>query len=588
MYILGFICALAVSRVRVSSIIVFPACAFVFAVGFSTGIVNGGKFNELSLFGNKKRSKDEIFRGFTEKLVNLLDFFDGFDRKIKDFKFSIGKGIESKHVTVDDLENYVKVVESIGLSSLKARSVVRDCIDSISIENVETEKSNKKTSKKKKETGENGMEFFQFFGSYNSKPNKIKLGNKKDWTNLDTNDQSQVNILGPDMVHERRKDLANDFKFSELSSDSERDSGNGKNSYQGSRLRLMNSERINVKMGPYNEVETWSSSDNFLDSMNFRIDSNTMEAETFRKQEQIFGKINGNNRPRHNFDDIENDIYRPYNKENEETDEDSFPSSSVSNDIIFNEYLMEATTLLKEAREYLRVKSDEKKVETLLYNAAKLFSKAIDMKPMSLLGVGQLGNTYLLHGEIKLKKSRRLRALLAENDELSVKRRGQLCEGIDDPFEKRDRIASLLIRVCEECEELLVKAGKKYGLALSIDGNDMRAMYNWGLALSLRAQLIADIGPEAAFDADKVFLAAIDKFDAMMSKSNAYAPDALFRWGVALQQRSRLRPRNKNEKVKLLQQAKRLYEDALDMDSDNLQVREALGSCINELDFRSY
>lgn len=30
---------------------------------------------------------------------------------------------------------------------------------------------------------------------------------------------------------------------------------------------------------------------------------------------------------------------------------------------------------------------------------------------------------------------------------------------------------------------------------------------------------------EAAVDADKVFLAAIDKFNAMVSKSNAYAPD---------------------------------------------------------------
>lgn len=32
---------------------------------------------------------------------------------------------------------------------------------------------------------------------------------------------------------------------------------------------------------------------------------------------------------------------------------------------------------------------------------------------------------------------------------------------------------------------------------------------------------------EAAFDADKVFLAAIDKFDAMMSKGNVYAPDGM-------------------------------------------------------------
>ncbi|KAM0062391.1 hypothetical protein Hdeb2414_s0004g00147611 [Helianthus debilis subsp. tardiflorus] len=45
------------------------------------------------------------------------------------------------------------------------------------------------------------------------------------------------------------------------------------------------------------------------------------------------------------------------------------------------------------------------------------------------------------------------------------------------------------------CEELLVKAGRKYKLALSIDGDGMRALYNWGLALSFRAQLIAYIGP---------------------------------------------------------------------------------------------
>lgn len=83
-------------------------------------------------------------------------------------------------------------------------------------------------------------------------------------------------------------------------------------------------------------------------------------------------------------------------------------------------------------------------------------------------------------------------------------------------------------------------------------------------------------------------MAAIDKFDAMMSKSNAQTPDALYRWGVALQQRSLLRPGNSKEKVKLLQQAKRLYEDALLMDSDNFLVREALTSCISELNFGQY
>lgn len=60
---------------------------------------------------------------------------------------------------------------------------------------------------------------------------------------------------------------------------------------------------------------------------------------------------------------------------------------------------------------------------------------------------------------------------------------------------------------------------------------------------------------------------------------------ALFRWATALQHRSRLRPRTSREKVKLLQQAQRLYKDALHMDSDNLQARKALSSCISELKY---
>lgn len=39
---------------------------------------------------------------------------------------------------------------------------------------------------------------------------------------------------------------------------------------------------------------------------------------------------------------------------------------------------------------------------------------------------------------------------------------------------------------------------------------------------------IISISQEAAYDADKVFLAAIDKFDTMMSKGNVYAPNGIY------------------------------------------------------------
>ncbi|PSS10250.1 Maturase [Actinidia chinensis var. chinensis] len=607
MYLLGFVCALAISRVRVSSIVVFPASVIVFAVGFSIGFVNGGHVNELSLIGAKKRPKDENIRVSVEKLRNLVDLLSGFDGKISNLKNGIRRGIVSNHISASDLESYVKVMESIGLSALNAKRVVEACIDSMSFEDQDLERTlNQKSSKRKKEMGETRFDVLQFISglflenSFGSKANKTKDSVKRDSVHVEMNDQTQGNILTP---------LVEENVLSSVPNDHARDRNvpffaytpNKTDSYRTNKLRFVNNRRISLETGCHNEVETWASHDNFLDSMDFRFDLKHMKTVASFEREQIFEKTNGSYSPSHNRENREKETYKHHSGEEErviskddpslsghKSDVGSFPSSTISEDIKFNTYLMEANALTKQARECLRVNGDERDAETVLYESVKLLSKAVDMKPMSLMAVGQLGNTYLLHGELKLKISRQLRDLLANRNPISIRKWGNLLNGLDDQFASKDRIASVLVNVCEECEELLVEAGRKYKLALSIDGDDMRAMYNWGLALSFRAQLIADIGPEAASDADKVFLAAIDKFDAMMSKSNVYTPDALFRWGVALQQRSRLRPRNSKEKVKLLQQAKRLYEDALDMDSDNLQVREALTSCISELSFRRF
>nr|CAD1821052.1 unnamed protein product [Ananas comosus var. bracteatus] len=261
-------------------------------------------------------------------------------------------------------------------------------------------------------------------------------------------------------------------------------------------------------------------------------------------------------------------------------------SPTVSSDEVFNQNVKKATELLKRARGCIASKADEETADALLYKTARLLSTAVALKPTSLLAVGQLGNTFLLHGELKLKVSRELRTLLSRSDVyLRRERPSILLKKLDRNILSRESVASVLVDVCEECEGLLVEAGRKYRIALSIDGSDVKALYNWGLALSFRAQLIADIGPEAALDADKVYLAAIDKFDAMLSRENAYAPAALYRWGIALQQRSHLRHRSNREKAKLLQQAKSLFEDVLCVEADNRLVREALSSCISELNY---
>lgn len=252
----------------------------------------------------------------------------------------------------------------------------------------------------------------------------------------------------------------------------------------------------------------------------------------------------------------------------------------------FSRNVKEAAEILKKARECMMARDDEEAADALLYRSASLLSTAVALRPTSLAAVGQLGNTYLLHGELKLKISRELRTLLANSGAyLSGRERAARSRKLDRRILNRDNISSALVDVCEECESLLVEAGRSYRMAVSIDSGDVKALYNWGLALTFRGQLLADIGPEAAVDADRVYLAAIDKFDAMLSKSNTYAPEALYRWGSTLQQRSQLRSRNNKEKIRLLEQAKSLFEDVLYVEGNNKMVREALSSCISELNY---
>ncbi|XP_044497527.1 uncharacterized protein LOC123219588 [Mangifera indica] len=624
MFLLGLVCALAISRVRVSSILVFPASVLVFAIGFSMGFVRGGSLSEGS--ASKRRSKEEIFRVSSEKFKSLMDFFDGLDGNISNLKKDIQRAIDCNKITIRDLENYFNVMESMNLLASNARNVVEVyMVNPGNSSDVLVE--NQKSSKKRKEAGKVGFDWLQFIGGLsgeklvNSKPNKVKDNVKQGTPENPMNDQNQGNNFSPGdktRFHDssdNNKGISN-TRFLRDSSNKNalvQDWDGGKKvDLQDEKLSLgeMNtkangvfeSEKYSYKNNRLQCINNHMEGDNLLDSVDFRV--SYMESEVSFVQEHQLRKSSGAYRSSDDQEKYENVIYRPQLTEERvnprvdfhqvdrlSTHGSEVNSSSLSmftDDIEFDRYLMEANGFLKQAKECIRSSLDNKHAEMILCKSAKLLSKAIALKPMSLLAVGQLGNTYLLHGELKLRISRELRSLLSRSDVVSGKKQKKVLKGLDYQLVSKDRIGSLLVDACEECEELLVKAGKKYKLALSIDGDDVKALYNWGLALSFRAQLIADIGPEAAFDADKIFLAAIDKFDAMMSKGNVYAPDALFRWAVVLQQRSRLRPSNSKEKLKLLQQAKRLYEDALHMDSGNLQARDALLSCMSELDYGDF
>ncbi|CAK8563369.1 unnamed protein product [Lathyrus sativus] len=633
-FLTGIVCAMAISRVRVSSVLILPASALVFAAGYTVGFFRNGVFSlvEVGVGGsNKRKEKDE-------KLKSLDELFDEIDNGINSLKSDVQNSIKSKKIKIGDLYGYVEATDKIKLSSLNVRNIVKTLIDNEEkLNGVVVE--NHKTVRRKKQVGEAAYQMLQYIGGL-FQENLASSSSTKVRENVEkTLDQTRGNSALPP-VEDRPLNLVDDGKVNgkldssqdlftnsvsdmdrngrRISTNSEKDDFGVRDnrkyadkfhdkeefSQQNKGLRFTNNRSFSLKMDSSSVTDMWESHESRLDSERFKVRMKRVQSETSFVREQLHNQ--GRETLRSSLDKRDSGSDRSQYKEDRDSvnydvdhllsddlseSENEFnapPSTKISDDIMFDKYLGEATDLLKQAKEFVKGVYDGEQAEIMLYRSANLLSKAVDLKPMSLLAVGQLGNTYLLHGELKLKISRELRTLLSGNVQPSSAKYSRILKELRNKITSKEEAMQLLIEVCEECEELLVNAGRKYRMALSIDSNDVRALYNWGLALSFRGQLVADIGPGSAFEAEKVFLAAIDKFDAMLLKGNVYAPDALFRWGMTLQQRSRLRPGSSKEKLKLLQQAKRLYEDALDMDSNNMQVKDALSLCVSELNYRQF
>lgn len=250
----------------------------------------------------------------------------------------------------------------------------------------------------------------------------------------------------------------------------------------------------------------------------------------------------------------------------------------------FQRLMAEGEIAFRNGKAGLLGKIEVGEAETMLYKAADLFASAAAMDSSSVEALGFWGNTLLVHGELKLMLSRELRHMISIPDVISSYqiRRSRMNEMGDKS--NRAVLQQTFQAVCEESEELLIQAGRKYRMVLSISNSEIRALYNWGLALCFRAHLIAEEGGQNACEAaDKVYLAAIDKFEAIMGISRRYAPGAMLNWGLTLRDRSRLRPMNSAERIDLLQQAKQLFQDALRLQPDDAQIRSALTTCSVEL-----
>eukprot|EP00850_Spirogloea_muscicola_P012324 SM000079S22442 [mRNA] locus=s79:272883:275310:- [translate_table: standard] len=258
--------------------------------------------------------------------------------------------------------------------------------------------------------------------------------------------------------------------------------------------------------------------------------------------------------------------------------------------------LEEGGVLLREGREGLVGKVEAGVAERLLSQAAERFAAAVELDSTSVAAVGQLGNALLAHGELKLHLAHQLREMVPESEPPERSKGGSRPSAADEErrslMERRQQSllqqayqVIIVNQAGDECEQLLMDAGRKYRAALSLDNRDARALHNWGLALCYRGHLLAE---EAEDDyvavADKMYLAAIDKFEAMLSMSTKWRVGALQNWGLALRDRSRLRTLGSRKREKLMEQARDCFQSALELEPSNPQLRGGLAAAEIELE----
>lgn len=578
LFLLGFLSALAVSRVKISSMAILPVSVVVFVVGFSAGVARAGV------------ASGSIW-DLDEKLNDLRDFLKELDDKMSSLTSGLEEGVKSNRLEKSKLKNFVEVVEHMRLRMGHSQMTIEslssgNIVDSQMESEQGGKKSSYKLSRKRRELGMIAYDLVQLFGSlFQENITGLKPLKGKDAVNKvefreqaeSMKEDSALSVLkaSPE-ISENSVNTSSNKKLdgskvekSELSLGGvERDASEmlkvkitaGQNSRSGITSKkfnhsgdqrygncvpshdevlnnlntsfhfmtkqeryqkmvfrhkyrnIMQNEMHNSADGNANQKEIQS-----MDFFNESAESSLLEQmlevhdqSSLHTLEQNSNKIknklendsdfigqsdNSCNDLEVKFDD--QSVRHPTDGVREgKTMSSSSSSSMVSTDEEFNQNVKEASELQRRARVYMKSQTDEAAADALLYRSAILLSTAVALKPMSLLAIGQLGNTYLLHGELKLKISRELRVLLSKSDAILKQKLCSLrLKKLDTHNMSRENVAAVLIDVCEECEELLVEAGRKYRMALTIDRSDVRALYNWGLALSYRAQLIADIGP---------------------------------------------------------------------------------------------
>jgi hypothetical protein len=140
--------------------------------------------------------------------------------------------------------------------------------------------------------------------------------------------------------------------------------------------------------------------------------------------------------------------------------------------------------------------------ERMLKEASFIFASASSIDSSNPKPISALGNTLLTRGKLKLLLMEELREIIADSNantgryvksrRANPNRKNQRVNVDDDVYQKGidGSIRNMIPKVCDDCEGLLVEAGRKYHALLLMNKRDEHAMFCWGQALFFRGRLV--------------------------------------------------------------------------------------------------
>lgn len=157
-------------------------------------------------------------------------------------------------------------------------------------------------------------------------------------------------------------------------------------------------------------------------------------------------------------------------------------------DLEYQGLIEDGRALYKEALKVLEGKLEIGIAENLFQQSIEILERAVSRSPgmREIEAMEECGNALFGFGEMKLRSVQDFGSLLWGSGRQALDIR-EWPEGGNE-----ENLEIFIGELAQDCEDLLVQAGRMYRSVLSVQPGHGKALLNWGLALSFRAELLLE------------------------------------------------------------------------------------------------